>query len=223
MRLIACLSWYDEQPAHLAELVASMSRAGVDHVVAVDGAYALFPGARGGSPSEQADAIAHTARGAGIGVTVHVPVAPWAGNEVAKRSWLFELAHLLAEPGEDWLWVLDADEVIDTADGLRAQLERCQADVAEVLLVDGDAVSPLRMLFRAQPGGIRVTGTHSTYIDGRGRRLWAPTGPVADAEQLFDVRVRHRQHARSSQREIARRRYITVRDDVGAEGHVLPA
>jgi hypothetical protein len=223
MRLIACLSWYDEQPAQLAELVASMARAGVDHVVAADGAYALFPGARGGSPSEQADAIAHTARGAGIGVTVHVPAGSWAGNEVAKRSWLFELAHLLAEPGEDWLWVLDADEVIDTADRLREQLERCETDVAEVLLVDEFGVTPLRMLFRAQAGGIRVTGTHSTYVDRRGRQLWAPTGATAEAEQLFDVRVRHRQHARTRQRDIARRRYIAVRDDVGAERHVLAA
>jgi hypothetical protein len=223
MRLIACLSWYDEQPAQLAELVASMARAGVDHVVAVDGAYALFPCARGGSPSEQADAITHTARGAGLGVTVHVPAGPWAGNEVAKRSWLFELAHLLAEPGEDWLWVLDADEVIDTADGLREQLERCETDVAEVLLVDETGVSALRMLFRAQQGGIRVTGTHSTYIDRRGRRLWAPTGSMAEAEQLFDVRVRHRPHTRRRERDLARRRYITVRDDVGAEGLVLAA
>jgi hypothetical protein len=37
--VIACVSWWQEPPGFLAELVASLGRAGVDHLVAVDGSY----------------------------------------------------------------------------------------------------------------------------------------------------------------------------------------
>lgn len=217
MRLIACLSWYDEDPGMLSELVASMARAGISHVVAVDGAYALYPQAKGGSPSEQAAAVLHTARGGGMGVTIHTPQHQWIGNECQKRTFLFDTAHLIAEPGTDWLWVLDADEVIDESGDLHADLDATEADVAEVLLVEDGAASPMRMLFRAQEGGIRVLGSHSTYLDPVGRRLWAPLGDLQPAEQLFDVRVRHRPTARRVAREAAQERYYALRDRVGAE------
>jgi hypothetical protein len=216
------LAWYDEDPAMLAELTASMARAGVDHVVAVDGAYSLFPHAKGGSPSEQAVTVLQTARGAQMGVTVHVPPHPWVGNECEKRSFMFDAAHLLAEPGEDWLWVLDADEVIEAAGDLRGDLALTIEDVAEVLLVEDGGVSPMRMLFRAQMGGIRVVGSHSTYLDMLGRQLWAPAGELVAAEQLFDVRVRHRPAARSMAREQAQQRYCDLRDEVNAEHVAAP-
>jgi hypothetical protein len=221
VKLIACLSWFDEDPGQLAELVITMARAEVDHIVAVDGAYALFPQAKGGSPSEQAAAVLYAARGAGIGVTIHVPPHPWVGNECEKRSFLFAAAHLAAEAGKDWLWVLDADEVIESADGLRAALEATDRDVAEVLLTDDGSAVAMRMLFRALEGGIRVVGTHSTYLDALGRQLWAPAGDVVAAEQLFDVRVRHRPSARSVLREAAQERYCQLRDEVGAEDPVV--
>lgn len=217
MRLVACLAWFDEDAGMLAELVAGIARAGVDHAVAVDGSYALFPQARGGSPAEQAAAVLYAARGAGIGVTVHVPPHPWVGNECEKRSFLFDAAHLAAEPYEDWLLVIDADEVVEVVGTFRDALTEAVEDVAEVLLVEGDGVSPARRLFRAQPGGIRVVGTHSTYLGADGRALWAPVGPLEPAAQLYDFRIRHRPTARSVTREQAQERYCRVRDEVGAE------
>jgi hypothetical protein len=129
------LSWFDERTDWLAELVASLAAVGVDHLVAVDGAYGLYPGARGSSGSEQASVVLGAAHGAGIGVTVHVPAFPWPGNEVEKRTVLFALGHLVAQPYDDWLVVADADEVWESGD-LRADLADCAADVAEVMLVE---------------------------------------------------------------------------------------
>lgn len=221
MRIIGLLSWYDEDPGMLSELVAGMARAGVDHVVAVDGAYALFPRGKGGSHTEQAAAVFYTARGAGMGVTIHVPRTPWARNECQKRSFMFAAGHLTADPGTDWLWVCDADEVIEESGDVRYELAQTDLDVAEVLLEEDGGHMPIRKLFRAQEHGIRVQGTHSTYLGDSDVPLWAPDGPQQAAEQLFDVRVRHRPNARSVDRELAQDTYYRVRDDVGAEGHAV--
>jgi hypothetical protein len=45
VNLIGILCWFDERPAALAGVVAGLAKAGVSHVVAVDGAYSLFPNA----------------------------------------------------------------------------------------------------------------------------------------------------------------------------------
>jgi hypothetical protein len=213
MRLIALLSWYQEDVAWLAELVASMARAGVEHVVAVDGAYALFPQARGQSPSEQAQTVLATAAGAGIGVTVHSPALPWPGNEVQKRSWLFAAAHLVAEHGRDWLWVCDADEVIETAPD-REALGASSSVVAEVLLVQDDGAHPVRRLFRAHSRGITVNGRHGRYVDGAGRVLWDSCDPASQVEAVsaWGVRMRHRSSQRAAARTSARLAYYQRRD-----------
>lgn len=221
MRIVALLSWFDERPGWLAEATASIAAAGVDHLVAVDGAYASFPHARGGSPTVQADVVYHTARGTGMGATVHTPGAPWIGDEIAKRSFMFALGHLVAEPGEDWLWICDADEVIIGAPRVRDQLAETACDVAEVLLEPADGgVTPIRRLFRAHPRGIRAVGNHATYVDGAGRYLrgMSEQEPV-DAEQAtWDTRVLHRAHdARVQARDVARERYYAHRDAMGLE------
>lgn len=225
MRLIALLSWFDERADWLAELVASMARAGVDHVVAVDGAYAMYPQARGNSDTEQAQAVTATALGAGMGVTVHVPQHSWVGNEVEKRSFLFAAGHLAAEPGVDWLWVCDADEVITQAAGVRDALEATSLDVAEVLLEEHVAQgefewnrAPIRKLFRAHPAGITVEGHHARYVDGDGGVLWDASRPVhVDAESLWDVRVLHRPAAREAYRTAKRHAYYERRRDFALE------
>jgi hypothetical protein len=182
MRLVGLLSWFDENPAWLAEVVASLAGT-VDHIVAVDGSYALYPEARGSSGSEQADAVTSTAQGARMGVTLHVPQWPWVGNEVEKRTAMFALGHLIAAPGEDWLAVVDADEVWTHAAGLRDALARTDLDVAEVLVYERVAQGEhelnrtmIRKCFRAQPDGIRLVGTHSHYRANVGA-LWNPHRP----------------------------------------------
>lgn len=213
------MSWFDERTDWLAELVASLAAVGVDHLVAVDGAYGLYPGARGSSGSEQASVVLGAAHGAGIGVTVHVPAFPWPGNEVEKRTVLFALGHLVAQPYDDWLVVADADEVWETGD-LRAELADCACDVAEVMLVErnaehGDQREMIRKCFRAQNGGIVVVRGHSRYYSAAGECLWGPENVQAD--QLMGVRVRHRPGERGSDRTRKRLAYYDRRTQTGIE------
>lgn len=226
MRLIALLSWYDERTDWLAELVASMARAGVDHVVAVDGAYALYPQAGGTSGSQQAQVVTACAVGAGMGVTIHVPQGPWIGNEVEKRSALFSLGGVIAEPGTDWFWVCDADEVIAQAAGVREQLERSDLAVAEVLVEEHVAQGAyewnravIRKLFRAHPAGIRVEHHHARYVNGDGDVLedrGHPLGQV-EAKSLWDVKIHHRPGDREEYRTAKRLSYYETRRNLAIE------
>lgn len=223
MRLIALVSWFDEQAAWLAELVASLATAGVDHVVAVDGAYALYPHGRGNSGSEQGRVVAATALGAGMGCTVHQPAFPWVGGEVEKRSVMFALGHLAAVPDEDWLVVADADEVWEQPHGLRDALSGTELDVAEVMLVErtghGRSNAMIRKCFRAQPGGIWVEDRHCRYVAADGRVLWdqARRGEEVEALTLMDVRVLHRPGEREAHRTVDRLDYYVRRRELNAE------
>ena len=202
MRIVACLSWWEESPAWLARCVAGVGRF-ADHLVAVDGAYGhmadstRYPRSGG----YQVDAIVAAAQGAGIGLTLHQPLGPWLGDEIAKRSFLFKAATLVADPGEDWLYVVDADEMmIDVPSTLRDQLEAASADGFEVAAVEwfertidqpipGDdqyadrfwehltvrsVQAPMPKFFRADPT-LRVERAHYIYVAGPAdepRYLW---------------------------------------------------
>jgi hypothetical protein len=109
-RIIGIISWWDESPTWLAASIASMGRF-CDHVVALDGRYALYPDRRMQSGSAEHYAIIDAARAAGVGLTLHT--APRAfDDEMQKRTHLFRLALLEAEPMRDWMFVLDGDEVV---------------------------------------------------------------------------------------------------------------
>lgn len=133
MKITAVLSWFDESPTWLAYTVASCAKV-ADEIVAVDGAYALYPNRpRGSSGADQHDAIARAAEAAGLGFTIHVPREPWRGGEVEKRSRLMQLGSFLSEHRRDWLLVIDADEVVLEApekETVRAQLEETDLPVA---------------------------------------------------------------------------------------------
>ena len=45
-RVIALLSWFDEPPVSLVTCLQALAEAGTDHVVALDGRYALYPADR---------------------------------------------------------------------------------------------------------------------------------------------------------------------------------
>jgi hypothetical protein len=66
MRLIAILIWYDEPNAVLGQCIAGLQYAGVDHVVALDGKYELFPGDAFLSSPEQQGLVALACRSLGI-------------------------------------------------------------------------------------------------------------------------------------------------------------
>lgn len=192
MKLVGLLPWYMENPTWLSACVASLARC-CDHLIAVDGAYFLFPGSseRPNSGSEQAEAIVETAHGAGLAVTLHVPREPFFGNEVEKRTLMLQLAQTVVEPERDWLLSVDADMVLSKIDdGFRGKLEQVEdQDVATYRLFWLDdrhstqvaqgvdpgpdirpGSTPHRSLFRALHN-MRVEGAHYCYVGDRHHEL----------------------------------------------------
>lgn len=129
MKLIALLCWWDEPESWLAATVASLARIGVDHLIAVDGGYYLYPDSTARSGIEQAVTIMNVCDALDIGLTLDRPKTRWIGGEVEKRTYMFQLAAAIGTIGEDWLFIIDADEVITAADdGLKAELAACEHD-----------------------------------------------------------------------------------------------
>lgn len=230
MRLIALLNWYDEPVWALTELVASLAAAGADYLVAVDGAYLLYPEGRPQSPGEQAQVLLAACQGAGMGATIHVPQTVWFGNEIEKRSFTFAAAHQIATPGEDWLWCVDADERVTEAIGLRAALEDTAEEAASLLLDevnDGtrEGSVPFRKFFRAQPTGIHLRDNHFTYWTGDDRLLYegfcGPRPELVPADHFGFVRVDHRRGARTRLRNHQAQVYYDRRKEHGTE--LVPA
>jgi hypothetical protein len=184
-------------------------------VVALDGAYFLFPGAidRPKSHPEQAETIIRTAEALGMAATVMVPNEPWE-SEVVKRAALFGVAGALAKP-DDWMLWLDADEVL-TGVGNPAQLDQ-PLDVAEVVIWDQDygGRCMIRRLFRALPD-ITVEFAHwlvTATKDGRRVVLSGYPKLVKDLEPAFtwsDIRIEHRTRERDPERRERKRRYYDL-------------
>ena len=237
--MIGLLSWYDEAESWLAATVSSFAPI-LDHLVAIDGAYAAYPGGRARSDVGQAETILRTADAVGLGVTVVSPRDVWFGNEVEKRSALFRYGLAEATPYEDWFVVVDGDEVLTKyPSDLRVRLEYLDADAAEVTLwnrenwgeiapdvadrmvLPPESRTSLRMFFRAFPG-THAHGRHDVYIgndpDGEPVVLWGPDpiGPVP-AANLLSVEVEHRSTKRAAQRRKAAYDYYKTRDALGLE------
>jgi hypothetical protein len=223
VRILGLLSFYDEPVADLAACITSLHEAGVDHLIAVDGAYALYPDGKPASDPNQHAAIHLACRHLGLGCTLHVPQRVWQGNEVAKRTFLFQLAWTIADPG-DWFWVMDADQAVTrTPDDLKDRLARTKHEVAEVEFLDVVALRAnqpdwparftVRNLFRAQP--IRLVNNHITYMTDDGRTLWGYDGQGA-LEPHLDltdaVEVEHRPDRRPLERQQAKLTYYATRD-----------
>jgi hypothetical protein len=223
VKIYGLLSFYDEPVADLAACIVGLHDASVDHVVAVDGAYALYPDGKQASDPNQHAAIHLACRQLGLGCTLHVPNETWAGNEVQKRTFLFQLAWTVAEEG-DWFWVMDADQVITRCpDDLKDRLEQTEHDTAEVEFLDVVAQRAkqkdwperftVRNLFRAQ--SIRLEKNHITYVADDGRMLWGYDGqgklePHLDLSEV--VEVEHRPDRRPLERQQAKLTYYAQRD-----------
>lgn len=221
--MIAIVSWYDEPAEWLGASVASLCKAGVQHVVAVDGAYAAYPGAilHPRSGAEQYAAIVETAQAMDAGATVYQPGEAWYGNEVEKRSYGFRLAELVAEE-DDWYWVMDADQVVTLSMGLADELEQTELDVAETWFWErnglGDPTrASVRNLFRAIPG-LHVAGNHYTYMTPDGRFLWGDGGADRLEPSLITrTEIEHRTWLRPKARRDRQETYYRRRDASHAE------
>jgi hypothetical protein len=237
MQVIGLLSWYAESAIWLAATVASAAKC-CDHIVAVDGAYQLYPEGRNRSGAEQAAIISEVATAHSMGVTIHTPQTVWEGNEVEKRGFMFHLAETVAEAYEDWYFVLDADEVIlDVPADFRQLLEHTEHAAGEVTFVehkdphlnertaeaarkfrwDARNSYPIRTLFRALPG-LTVDTNHYTYRAGD-RLLWGNdhSATVEPALDVTDLRIEHRSHLRDLVRQDEQKTYYKRREDIGIE------
>lgn len=245
MNLVGLLIFYDESPSWLASCVAGFARV-CDTIVACDGAYALYPGARPRSHPDQAYAIQDACESQGAGCVIHRPKDVWWGNEVEKRQHAVRLAGAL-EP--DWLLVFDADYLVMLCEDpqfTRQLIANTDHDVCTYTLLDGKDVMaddylaayaqqrPIdhewtfrdRGIFRYTPD-LRYGPTHycvrGTY-DGEERWLRGPDlSPVgmhkaAEPEHLGRALVAlHRNQKRSKMRTMSAEQYYRLRDDQNAE------
>lgn len=214
MKVVALISWWEESPAWLAATVSSAAKL-CDHVVAVDGAYALMPGGTARSEPTQAEVVLRTCDALGMGCTIVRPKDIWHGNEVEKRTFCFAECRNVVTPGEDWIIVLDGDDVLThVPEDTRMRLELTEMDVAEVLLWDREtwikeetaaaaqalelpphSVQKQRRIFRAAEQ-IDVVGAHFCYRARTGDEVswyWGTDDHgLAPALRLHEVRIEHR-------------------------------
>lgn len=232
MKIYALLSWYDERPDWLSAVVGSISKL-CDGIVAVDGAYFLFPDSlrHPTSGAAQAGTILETALSLDMSCTIHVPDGPWLGNEVAKRQAMLDLG--IGKPMEDWYLIIDADEVLsDVPFDARERIEKTDRHAVEIRMWerdDGGTVHhmwPIRRLYRVLPemkfgpAHYNITGV----VDGE--RLYLsdsldrPRVQTA-ALDMSDLRLEHRNRQRNRVRVERKEWYYRQRDELGIEREAL--
>lgn len=175
-RIIALLSFYDENPAWLERCILSLEHINCDRLVAVHGAYRHYPDAQAACDTGELRAISTAATVAGVHCTTIAPAKVW-DTEIQKRNFMFEVAEQQARP-QDWYFVIDADEFITSAPtNVKPRLAATPFDVAAVELKEpghplGTMMFPTHpKFFRAIPG-LRAVNDHFTYTLPDGRKLW---------------------------------------------------
>lgn len=218
-RIIALLAFYDEDPDWLTRCVLSLKKVRVTHLIALDGAYALYPDAQPRSSHREHEAIADAADRIGASRMVSAPPSVWDG-EVSKRNYLFALAEGIAQ-SRDWYFVIDADEFVTDAPGdVPARLQASLFDVGAVTLREpghplGTIVYPTHpKFFRAIPG-LRAVRDHFTYTTPDGRKLWgdAKRARLEPRHDLTAVVVEHHNQLRHPDRRQKAVAYYRSRDD----------
>lgn len=217
MKLFALMSWFDENPAWLHAAIASLGDLGIHHLIAVDGAYALYPDGKPRSHIDQYGAIHEAAARLDIGLTIYTPATTWQGNEIEKRTFMFRLAEHHAEAGRDWYYIADADETIrETPDNLHDRLRTSVFDAAEATYHEQTETGlknfAIPKFFRAIPG-LHVTGNHFTYKTPDGRALWGNAiTETLEPRDISGVSLYHHTIKRHADRRSAAKRYYDTRD-----------
>lgn len=237
MRIVGILSWYDESPSWLSTAVSGFARL-CDEIVAVDGAYALYPQARGRSHPNQVEAIQQAAEAQGRGCLVYQPSDVWRENEVGKRNKCLDLAGTL-EP--DWVLIFDADYHVlhMNPEAIRYELATTELPVATYgLLETQDFVaspdvermahaSPMphewttttRDVYRWDPE-LRVGPAHWHYTIGD-LQLRGPWAEVDALDLSHDLTVYHRNTDRALARRQPKERYHKLVDQLGIESELV--
>lgn len=219
-RIVGCLSFYDEPPKFLRQLVESLRLIGCRDLVAVDGAYALYPGGAARSPEACRKALRQACYQNGVALTQHAPESVWEGGEIEKRNALYQLAETVTSE-RDWYCRIDGDERFIQApkhlpvllDGLAAR-----AATAELIEQDGSWQS-LRIFYRAERG-LRVVNNHYTYELPDGTRLYGDhNDPKVVPAAYTPCLLEHRNQARPKNRFAAGLDYYKIRDATSPERH----
>lgn len=231
-RVTGLLSFYDEPVELIAAHVSSLAGV-VDHLVAVDGAYALYPGGKPASDPVGMRVITEICRGLRIGLTTHTPATVWLGNEVAKRNHLLRLAEPVTNE-DGWYLVLDTDCVVTGVHPEWFQeVERVASEgygamsvgVRDPLFTPSPdqfyETEPVRLMYRAVRG-LEYGPAHwcLSFIDDDGGRsfMWGPGSlnpcDAYDGRQLLTVEHRHEV---TEERDMLQRQYYARRDSLGVE------
>lgn len=222
MKITACLCWYDETVELIEQCVSSIAGV-VDEIVAFDGRWELHPAPKTGegdivhSALFQQFALVEAAHNAGLPLVRETArMEPWA-SQVDKRSALLRCA---IDNGADWLFVIDADEWVESAyaNGMRRALESTGADVAAIdfqMFTDGQrgARYPIRRFYRAATG-VDIYTAHNGYRTTDGRWLHGDTSYVTleHAEDLSDhITLAEDSRSRPLARQLAKRSYRRAR------------
>lgn len=204
-KLTALLGWFDEEPALLKQCVESLNGT-VDRLVAVDGAYRLFPQGTPSSPPEQAEAI----RGAAVmPVDIHIPETVW-DDQLAKRKFMFEVGEQVTSD-DDFFLIIDADETLDPGFP-KHELE--QVDLVGWMPFD-DAGGPqhggVRRLMRAKRG-ITLGPAHGDYRLPDGTWLQCTDDKAAQVEaHEFAVGMTHHPDKRGEERFLRQSQFYVAR------------
>ncbi len=212
MNIVGLLAWYDESPEMLATCVSGFARV-CDQIVAVDGAYALYPQAKPRSHPVQASTILHAAESAGVGCLIHRPREVFYGNEVEKRNLSLNFARSF-EP--DWVLVFDADFQVAEChpDILRSDLSETDWSVASYELRDEWGTQPFRGIYRMD-GALSYGPSHAEVRSFSGD-LRAEETPALQLQSLTAYHVE-----RSPERRTAATAFDRMRNLYGIESHVV--
>lgn len=225
MKIITMLSWYNEEFNLLRETIRGAAACGSTELVAVDGAYALYPNAAPRSKWGQVTWIDTLCQRDGMGLTLRRPSGPWEGNEVAKREAMLQLALTIADEG-DWLMILDADHhVAECNIDVAAALSGTDLNVAEIGFYESVDATGKPMLYeistfiRAIPGTHMGTN-HYTYIFPNGTTstiLRAGGGTALRLDLRQGVVLKHAVYEQPPERRERQTAYYDDRDRLGVE------
>jgi hypothetical protein len=227
MKLIALLSFFAEDEEYIVGDLRDLHKLGVTSVVAVDGAYAMYPDGPVRSGERLIEKLRSTAESLDMSLLLYQPNTVWMGNEVEKRQVMIDLAWTIADKG-DWFVVWDCDyKLVDVPEGPEgswlpiAGLPSTKQDFAYVSFTESsqdNAWHPMQMFIKAQP--VMMDGNHHTYKLADGRRsqiLRRPVENMAEARDMSQVKIRHRVYERDDKRRAGQTAYYVERDRLGLE------
>lgn len=229
-RIAALMSFYDDPPDMIERAIESVAEL-VEVIVAVDGAYGVFPSGEARSPAEQVDAIQETAAACDLDLLLYQPNDVWHGGEVEKRDFMFRLADTMRA---DWYTILDTDFIFEYPYRLGVQsvfedlrvAQKRGFEVGKVTLIDHvstPGANSKRRVENELPLFYRVAGlapihigpTHyHTWREGSEEHLWGclNTPQVAHFDMTDTVHVRHEWWHRDEARQARKWGYYLVRD-----------